>query len=104
MPWGNLGETSGQVAGGVPPKSVAEVDADSDFASPAGFLADEVFCSRSRGAATAHFKRVGAIRQIIQSVLKVALISTSLTEKLEHHDAYRHEVIHTAGERLQQEV
>jgi hypothetical protein len=55
-------------------------------------------------AATAHFKRVGAIRQIIQSVLKVALISTSLTKKLEHHDAYRHEVIHTAGERLQQEV
>jgi hypothetical protein len=47
---------------------------------------------------------IRAIRQIIQSVLEVAFINTSLAEKLEHHDAYRHEVIHTAGERPQQEV
>jgi hypothetical protein len=44
-----------------------------------------------------------AIKQLIQDVLGVTLVNTSLAEKQEHHDVYRHEVIHTTGECLQQE-
>jgi hypothetical protein len=73
------------------------------------FWPNKISCGGTRWAVTrafrpAHFEYIGTIRQIIQSVLEVAFISTSFAEKLEHHDAYRHEVIHTAGERLQQEV
>jgi hypothetical protein len=46
---------------------------------------------------------IGAIKQLIQGVLAIALFNTSFAEKQEHRDAYRHEVIHTTGERLQQE-
>jgi hypothetical protein len=43
------------------------------------------------------------IEQIIQSVLEVTAINTSFAWKQRHHDAYRHEGIHTTAEHVQQE-
>jgi hypothetical protein len=81
------------LAGGAPLKDTTEVDFDAST---------RFFFDGSRQAA-ASAQLTTAIKQLIQDVLGVTLVNTSLAEKQEHHDLYRHEVIHTTGECLQQE-